>query len=116
MKLEHRWVAAMIKADTAELDNIESDDFIVIDPSGTISSKAEDMKNVKTGNLKFDAIDIKESKVRVHGDTAIVTGKAALKGNFKSQDIGGNYSFTDVFVKIKGEWRAVSSHITRVME
>jgi ketosteroid isomerase-like protein len=74
------------------------------------------MANMKSGELKFESMDLKESKVRVYGDTAIVTGQSRVKGSFKGQDISGTYSFTDVFVKSKGQWRAVSSQITRVTE
>ena len=115
MKIERQWIDATIKADVAALDKIEADDFIVIDPTGTISTKAEDMKNIKSGDLKFDAMEMFESKVRVYGDAAVVTAKTHIKANYKAQDISGDYSSTDVFVKVKGEWRAVSSHITRIM-
>jgi ketosteroid isomerase-like protein len=115
MKIERQWIDATVKGDIAALDKIEADDYIVIDPTGTISTKAEDMKNVKSGDLKFDSIDIFESKVRVYGSAAVVTAKSHLKGNYKAQDISGDYSSTDVFVKKDGEWRAVSSHITRMV-
>ena len=115
MKIERQWIDASVKGDLAALDKIEADDYIVIDPSGTISTKAEDMKNVKSGDLKFGSIEIFESKVRVYGDAAVVTAKSHLKGSYKTQDISGDYSSTDVFVKLKGQWRPVSSHITRIM-
>lgn len=115
MKIERQWMDASVKADTAMLDKIEADDYIIIDPTGTISTKEEDMKNVKSGDLKFTSMEILRSKVRSYGDTAVLTGKAHIKGNYKSDDITGDYAFTDVFVKKGGQWKAVSSHITRVM-
>jgi len=115
MKIEQQWLDASVKADIATLDKIEADDYLVIDPSGTISTKAEDMKNVKSGDLKFDSMEIFESKVRVYGNAAVVTAKTHLKGKYKTRDISGDYSSTDVFVKNGGQWRAVSSHITRII-
>ncbi|HWW01895.1 MAG TPA: nuclear transport factor 2 family protein [Candidatus Acidoferrum sp.] len=116
LKIEHSWAAAEVKNDLAAIDKIEADDFIIIDPTGKISTKAEDMANMKSGDLKFESMDLKESKVRLYGEIAIVTGRSNVKGKFKDQDISGTYSFTDVFAKVEGQWRAVSSHITRVME
>jgi ketosteroid isomerase-like protein len=116
MKLERQWMDASIKADAAAIDKIEAEDYIMIDPTGSISTKEEDMKNVKSGDLKFDSMEILQSKVRVYGDTAVITGKSHIKGNYKGQDIGGDYSFTDVFVKKGADWKAVSSHITRVAQ
>jgi ketosteroid isomerase-like protein len=115
MKIEREWIDASVKGDTAALDKIEAEDYIIIDPTGTISTKAEDMKNVKSGDLKFDSMEIFESKVRVYGDAAVVTAKSHIKGKYKTQDISGDYSATDVFVKKGGQWRAVSSHITRIV-
>jgi ketosteroid isomerase-like protein len=115
MKIERQWIDASVKADIATLDKIEADDYIVIDPTGTISTKAEDAKNIKSGDLKFDSMEMFESKVRVYGEAAVVTAKTHIKAKYKTEDISGDYSSTDVFIKMKGEWRAVSSHITRVM-
>ena len=115
LKIERQWIDASVKGDIAALDKIEADDYIIIDPSGTISTKAEDMKNIKSGDLKFDSMEMFESKVRVYGNAAVVTAKTHVKGNYKTADISGDYSSTDVFVKVKGQWRPVSSHITRII-
>jgi ketosteroid isomerase-like protein len=115
MKIERQWIDASVKGDIAALDKIEADDYIVIDPSGTISTKAEDMKNIKSGDLKFDSMEIFDSKVRVYGNAAVVTAKTHIKAKYKTEDISGDYSSTDVFVKKDGKWRAVSSHITRMI-
>ena len=56
LKIERQWIAASVKGDTTALEKIEADDYIIIDPSGTISTKAEDLKNVKSGDLKFDSM------------------------------------------------------------
>jgi ketosteroid isomerase-like protein len=54
-------------------------------------------------------------KVKVYGDTAIVSGQTTDKGKYKGQDISGTYRFTDVFVKRDGKWMAVSTHVTPVV-
>jgi len=53
---------------------------------------------------------LSELKVRVYGDTAVVTGlnmAAAVDGSFTTR-----IRFTDVFVKHAGTWRAVSAQET----
>jgi hypothetical protein len=97
------------------MDKIEADDYIFIDPAGKIFTKQEDMKNLKSGDLKFDSAEILQSKVRVYGNTAVITGSVHIKGSYKTDDITGDYAFTDVFVTKGGQWQAVSSQATRIV-
>jgi len=59
-------------------------------------------------------MNIDEMKVRVYGDTAVVTGQSTVKGIFKTQDISGKYRWTDVFVKRDGKWQIVNAQLTPV--
>ena len=59
-------------------------------------------------------MNIDEMKVRVYGDTAVVTGQSTVKGMFKTQDISGKYRWTDVFVKRDGKWQIVNAQLTPV--
>jgi len=51
-------------------------------------------------------------KVRVFGDTAVVTGSDDEKSSYKSKDTSGHYLWSDVFVKREGRWQAVASQGT----
>ena len=53
-------------------------------------------------------------RVRVFGNTAVVTGSDTEKSTEGGKDTSGKYIWTDVFVKQNGKWRAVSSQITKV--
>ena len=55
MKLEHRWVAAMIKADTAELDKIESDGNVRI------------VQENRTGLASHGVYESKQGKITLTG-------------------------------------------------
>ena len=80
------------------------------------STKAQDIATITSGDLAFESAVLDNVKVRVYGDTAVVTGRTTNKGKYKGQDISGQYQFTDVFVKQGGRWRAVASHATRIAE
>nr|MBA3766029.1 nuclear transport factor 2 family protein [Acidobacteriota bacterium] len=54
-------------------------------------------------------------KVRVYGETAVVTGRATVKGKYKGMDISGQYRYTHVFVKQRGHWLVVTAQQTRVL-
>lgn len=113
-KLEQDWFNAYVKSDATVLDKIEADDFILNDPSGAAKTKADDIRDIKSGAMKWSEGKVEELKIRVYGKTAIATGVAAIKGTYTGQDISGRYRFIDVFVRKKDEWKAVSSQVTAV--
>ena len=116
MQLEREWFDAYVKKDTATLDRIEADDFAVTDPSGMVSTKAQDIDGVKSGKLVFESGTFDDMKVRVYGAAAVVTARVTLKGTYIGQDISGAYRGIDVFVKRNGRWQVVASQVTRITE
>ena len=113
-KIEREWLDAIVKRDTAYLQKIEAPDFAMTGPDGKVLSKEEDIKNTTGGATVFDEITLDDVKVRFYGDTAIANGSGMVKGREKKKDVSGKYSWTDVFVKMDGEWKAVSGHVTAV--
>ena len=113
-KIEHQWVDAIVKRDAAYLQKIEAPDFAMIDPGGKLVSKEEDIKTTTGGDLAFKSIKIESLKLRFYGDTAIVNGSGKVQAHSKNEDLSGKYSWTDIFVKTNGEWKAVGAQITPV--
>jgi len=111
-KNEQDWINAIVKRDGAFVTKLEADDFTFTDPDGGVLSKAGDIKNTKTGDTVFDEIKIDSLKVRFYGDTAIVNGLGTVKAHTKDEDWSGQYSWTDVFAKQSGQWKAVAAHVT----
>ena len=110
-RLEHEWVAAIVKKDTGTIERLLADDF-----SGTtddqIYSKADAIDDVKTGT--HESLDLDNIKVRIFGDTAVVTMGQTEKSRHGDSDFSGHYLFTDVWTKKNGQWIAVASHGSRV--
>ena len=113
-QLEHDWSQASLKRDLATLDKIIADDWVSIDFQGRTVTKAETIANMKSGSPATQAAGIGEMKVRVFGDSAIVTGSDTEKSTLKGKDVIDKYLWTDVFVKRDGRWQAVASQSTRV--
>jgi ketosteroid isomerase-like protein len=116
MQMERDWFDAYVKRDAAALERIEADDYMTVDPSGMVSTKAQDIDAIKSGKLAFQSGTFDDMKVRVYGDAAVVTARVVIKGSYMGQDISGAYRGTDVFVKRGGRWQAVSSHVTRIAD
>jgi hypothetical protein len=53
-------------------------------------------------------------KVRIYGNTAVITGKADVKGILGGKDADGQIMFTRVYVKKGSQWQAVAFQQTRV--
>ena len=109
--LENEWVTAIVKKDTGTIDRLLADDF-----SGTtddqIYSKADAIEDVKSGT--HESLDLDNIKVRLFGDTAVVTMGQNEKSRHGNTDFTGHYLFTDVWAKKNGQWFAVASHGSRV--
>ena len=66
-------------------------------------------------NRKLDSLSIDDIQVRVYGsNSAVVTSRAALKGQRQGQDISGQYRGIDVYVKKQGRWQIVAAQATYI--
>ena len=109
-RLEHEWVTAIVKKDADVIGRLLADDFTGA-TDDQIYSKADAIDDVKTGiheSLELDTI-----KVRIFGDTAVVTMGQTEKSRHGDADFSGHYLFTDVWAKKNGAWSAVASHGSR---
>jgi ketosteroid isomerase-like protein len=106
--LEQRWLTAAMQHDTAALQTILVDDFVDVTYQGGLRDKADHLKSSLAPGKTKQTLD--GLKVRVYGDTGIVTGQNTIvadDGSFTAR-----VRFTDVFVKQQGVWRAVSAQET----
>jgi hypothetical protein len=107
---------AALKADTSFLEQHTTDDYTVITGSGAVLTKSEAIQMRKNGDVKYSAIDVSDKKVRVHGNTAILTATANIKGTMKNNDMSGTYRIAQVWVKQGGKWRVANMQSTKVQE
>jgi ketosteroid isomerase-like protein len=113
-KMEQEWVGAFVRRDTAYLEGFLAEDYAFTYPDGTVVDKGREIENVKSGYVALAEIKLSELKARTYGDTAVITGRSTLKGKFDGRDVGGEYRFTDVFVKRGDRWQCVAGQLTRI--
>jgi ketosteroid isomerase-like protein len=114
-KIEQDWGEAYVKRDTAFARRITSEDFVFVGPDGNMVNKADYVTSI-AGDTVFTGFKIDDLKIRTYGDAAVVIGTATITAKTMGKDESGKYSFTDVFVKQGGEWKAVSGHVTPMMQ
>ena len=115
-QLHNESVQALVRADTTTLERIWADDYSFTNPGGNVMDKAGYIGALKSGGLKFEALDIADMKVRVYGDAAVVTGRATVKGKSDTQDINDQVRYTSMYVKRQGRWQAVAMQATRIAQ
>jgi ketosteroid isomerase-like protein len=113
IQMENDWVQAGLKKDAAALERIMADDWVGTDYNGKTDTKAGVIADMKSGASVLQSIDLGKMKVRVFGDTAVVTGSDTEKSTWKGKDSSGHYVWTDVFVKRNGKWQAVASQSSK---
>ena len=114
MQLERDTANAIIKRDAAAVARVFADDAVLTTPDGSMQTKTQFLADLKSGDLALQSSDIQDMKVRVFGDTAVVTYATTDKGKYKGQDIGGRYRWLDVFVRRAGSWQLVAGQGTPI--
>ena len=89
------------------------DDFTLTSSQGQISTKADDLKELSTGTTKYEVFENRDMKVRIYGDTAVVTGTTVVKGVTNGKPYSTEVVFTDTLARINGEWRGVAGHVSK---
>jgi hypothetical protein len=113
IQMEHDWSRADTEKDAATLDRILADDWIGIDFEGTVLTKPQALRDINSGSASLESTVLSDMKVRIYGNTAIVTGTDTEKSEYHGRDSSGKYLWTDVFVFRNGRWQAVSSQSTK---
>ncbi len=110
--MEQAWLNAEKHHDAAAFEKIVADDWIAITPDGKSQTRTERAAEIKAAHTT--SVTMGDMKVRVFGDTAVVTGtddETTLENGQTSTD---HYVWTDVFVKRNGKWLAVASQTSQI--
>jgi ketosteroid isomerase-like protein len=113
-KLEMDRAAAVVKGDVAKLEKETSDDYTFINLNGQLSGKADTMNAIRSGAIKLTSNEVSDLKVRVYGDTAVVTGRSDARGAIGGGPTRGPVMFTRVYVKKDGRWQSVAFQQTPI--
>src|SRR6516162_6591701 len=73
--IESKWGQAFVKNDVAAIGRFMADDWWVVSPNGNVIDKASFLGVIKSGMLTHDEMKADDIKVRVYGDTAVVTSR-----------------------------------------
>jgi len=110
--LERQAKEASLRRDADFPKRTLADDYVAISPLGQVTTKQEAISARRSGQLRYDTIDVSDMVVRLYGDTAIVTARADVKGRQLGEDFSGPYRYTRVWIRRAGRWQTVSYQAT----
>jgi ketosteroid isomerase-like protein len=106
---------ALIKKDAAAMSKVLADDLTYTHSSNKHEDKAALLESLK-GSAHTEAIDFKDIKVRLYGNTAVVTGDADFRNNTDDTVATLHLHVIHVFVKNPQGWQMVARQTTRYPE
>lgn len=115
-KLTDKLTRAALKGDAAVMDQLHANDYVSISAiTGATSTKADLINNYKSGKLKYESLDVSESKIKLYSPTtALVTARVTAKGKLGDHDFAGTYWSARLWVKRSGKWQVVFLQSTQV--
>src|SRR5437868_2867845 len=110
--MERQAKEASLRRDADFVQRTLAEDYVAITPLGQVTTKQDTLSARKSGQLRYQAIDVTDMVVRIYGDTAVVTARADVKGHQLGEDFSGPYRYTRIWVRRNGHWQTVSYQAT----
>lgn len=105
--------AAILRNDTAALDHMIAASFLGTLDDGRLVKRADELAVNRPSDRKVESWDATDVVIRVYGDTALVTGRAAVKDRLRAEGTRAfTFSFTHVWAMLDGRWQLVARHIS----
>ena len=99
-----------VRHDVATASRLLGDEYIFSQADGQVTNKAENLAVIGSADFVCTSLTTSNVDVRVYGETAVVVGQLSMKATFKGEDVGGNFRYTDIWVRRQGQWQNVASH------
>ena len=107
--LDTKYQAAVKSNDAATMDQILADDFVLVTGRGKVFRKADLIESARKKELTYERQDEEPGtqKVRVWGDTAVVTALLWIKAEQGGKPADYKLWFSDTYVRTPTGWRYV---------
>jgi ketosteroid isomerase-like protein len=115
-RLEQVWNDAHQRGDAEALQKLWSNDLEVDVPRMPVMSKADALNFARSGRMKFLRYATSDIRVRLYGDTAIVSGRLQRTRLINGKELSDDWRFTKVYVREEQQWRVVSFHASEAAQ
>ena len=105
---------AAVKEDLTFFGKTMAPGYVGVAPNGMILDKSVIAAHYQSGSLHYEVLSDSEIDIRVHGDCAVLTALASVKGHDGETDLTGTYRIMRVFLRRNGDWQIVAFQATAV--
>jgi ketosteroid isomerase-like protein len=114
LEVGRRWADAELRGDADALSKLLDADFVCVGPLGFLLDKEQYIAGRQSGDLKQQAFDWQDVRVRVYGDAAVAVGSQVQKTTFQGHDASGQFRATQVLVRTGENWLIASLHLSPI--
>jgi len=108
--MELKWTDSYRQRQVAMLASLLADDFVITIEDGSTYSKTGYISHSAEPGVHVEVAEMSDLKVRMHGNTAVVTGAYHERGDSNGKPYEYHDRLTDVWMKVGGKWQVVASH------
>ncbi|HEX9423176.1 MAG TPA: nuclear transport factor 2 family protein [Pyrinomonadaceae bacterium] len=105
--LDTEYQLAVKKNDAATMARILADNFVLVTGLGKTYTKSDLLEETRSGRVVYERQEDSNQKVRVWGDTAVVTALLSAKGTDSGKAFDYKLWFSDTYVRTPSGWRYV---------
>ena len=114
LALEEKRCAAMTANDIAALEKLFHDELIYTHSSAVVDTRASYLDVLKSGHTRYHSVQRSDEKVRVYGDSALVTGRAIIDVTVRGEKKHLDTRFLDVWTKTPQGWKFIGWQSTKL--
>lgn len=114
LALEEKRCAAMTARDADALAALLHDDLVYTHSSAVVDDKAKYVDAIRTGRTRYHSIRRSEERVRVCGDTALVTGRAEIEVDVNGQHKSLRLRYLDAWTRTPQGWKFIAWQSTGI--
>lgn len=103
---ERQWAESVATGDPSTVERILADDFLGVDPKGTLYDKAQMIGDTRNAPQHFVSNRLNKVKLRFYGDTAIAQGDESWERRTGER---GRFVWTDTWIRRNGRWQIVAA-------
>ena len=110
-RLNRDWLNSYPTKDTATLNKILANDFILVSPNGTKMTRDDVINNFNKQepvSVNIDSIDVR----LITPDVGLITAYTTFIIKTAGKEHTGKNCYQDVYMKRKNRWYAVAAHVT----
>jgi len=105
--MELKWTESYKQRQVEILSSLLDDDFVITVEDGSTYSKTGYVSHSAEPGVRVQVAEMSDLKVRMHGNTAVVTGAYHERGDSDGKRYEYHDRFTDVWMKNGGKWQVV---------